>query len=58
MGIELFTLWLDGTCLAQHMSIDVATTLVEALFNKYYANPKLKITLEREFDEPTEGVNE
>ena len=51
-------LWIDGTRLAQHMPIDIATTLVEALFNKYYANPKLKITLEREFDEPTEGVNE
>ena len=48
MGIELFSLWIDGTCVAQEMSIETAAVLMKALFNEYYAESNLEITIKRQ----------
>jgi hypothetical protein len=37
-----------GNIVAQHMRLDSALTLVDALFNKYYSEPKIGYTIIRE----------
>ena len=52
MGIELFSLWIDSDCVAKEMSMETAAVLTKALFNEYYNEPDLKITIERQNYEP------
>lgn len=52
MGIELFSLWIDSDCVAKEMSMETAAVLMKALFNEYYNEPDLKITIERQNYEP------
>ena len=48
MGIELFSLWVDGVCVAKEMPIETAAVLMKALFNEYYAESNLEITIKRQ----------
>ena len=52
MGIDLFSLWIDGTCVAKEMSIETASVLMKALFDEYYNETDLKFTIERQNYEP------
>lgn len=52
MGIELFSLWIDSNCVAKEMSIETAAILMKALFNYYYNESDLKITIQRQNYEP------
>lgn len=48
----------DGQVYARDMELETALTLVEALFNKWYQESKLAITVQRESDEPVMAVEE
>lgn len=48
MGIELFSLWIDRTCVAKEMSIETAAVLMKALFEEYYNETNLEITIKRQ----------
>lgn len=52
MEIKLFSLWIDNVCMAKEMSLETAATLMTALFNEYYNEPDLKITIQRQNYEP------
>lgn len=52
MGIELFSLWIDNVCVAKEMQIETAAVLMKALFNEYYNETDLKITIQRQNCEP------
>ena len=48
----------DGQVYAGDMELETALILVEALFNKWYQESKLAITVQRESNEPTMAVEE
>lgn len=48
----------DGQVYAGDMELETALILVEALFNKWYHEPKLAITVQRESDEPVMAAEE
>ena len=46
----------DGNVVAKDMTLEVATTLIGALFEKYYNDKKLFISIRRmDWDEPEES---
>lgn len=52
MENKIFSLWIDNVCMAKEMSSETAAILMTALFNEYYNEPDLKITIQREKYEP------
>ena len=51
----LYFVEVDGNAVAKDMTLEVATTLISALFEKYYKDKKLFISIRRmDWDEPEE----
>lgn len=48
MGIELFSLWIGSVCMAKDMPIEIVAVLMKALFNEYYAESNLEITIKKQ----------
>lgn len=48
MGISYYNVIMKDNVIAQHMELQDAMIFVEALFQKYYLEPKLAITVVRE----------
>ena len=48
MGISYYNVIMKDNVIAQHMELQDAMIFVEALFQKYYLEPKLAITIVRE----------
>ena len=51
MGIDYYKVRMRNKIVAQHMELVDALTFVEALFQKYYLEPGLEITIIREDNE-------
>ena len=47
---DTYTVKLRSQIVAQHMPIDIAMLLVEAMFGHWYIYPDLAITIEKEFN--------
>lgn len=51
MGCDTYSVMIDNVVIAKGMSIGNAMVLVEALFNKWYEEKDLKITIAKEAEE-------
>lgn len=51
MGCDTYSVIIDNVVIAKGMSIGNAMILVEALFNKWYEEKDLKITIAKEAEE-------
>lgn len=48
MGTDTYMVLIDKSIVAMALSLERAVALVKALFNKYYAEPGLTISIQRE----------
>ena len=48
MGTDTYTVLIDKSIIAMALSLEHAVMLVKALFNEYYAEPGLAISIQRE----------
>ena len=48
MGTDTYTVLIDKSIIAMALSLEHAVVLVKALFNEYYAEPGLTISIQRE----------
>lgn len=65
MSSEFYNVYVDDNCVAKKMPLQFALILTKAIYTEFYAEPKLKVTIERvssdtESEEPikVEEVNE
>lgn len=53
MGEQLYKVWIEGETICEKVRIDYAFLIAQAVMEKYYADPGMKVTVERmRFDEP------
>ena len=48
MGTDTYMVLIDKSIIAMALSLEHAVVLVKALFNEYYAEPGLTISIQRE----------
>ena len=65
MSSEFYNVYVDDNCVAENMPLQFALILTKAIYTEFYAEPKLKVTIERipsgtESEEPikAEEINE
>ncbi len=44
---DKFCVYLDSVLAAENMTLETAMVLVQGLFNKYYLEPNMKITVQK-----------
>lgn len=47
MGIEYFAVEVNGDTVAQYLPLQFALILVKAIYGEFYAEPKLKVSIEK-----------
>lgn len=43
-----YSVWIDNTCYAKGMLIQIATILAKALFDYYWEDPTIRVTIQRD----------
>jgi len=56
MSADTYTVKVESLTVAQHMAIDIAMLLVEAMFGHWFNATNLAITIEREDNKTSEMV--
>lgn len=57
MNSEFYNLYVDNNCVAEKMPLQFALILTKAIYSEFYAEPKLKVTIERViFDTESEDI--
>lgn len=56
MSADTYTVKVESLTVAQHMALDVAMILVEAMFSHWFNATNMAITIEREDNRPSEVV--
>jgi len=44
---DKFSVYIDSVLAAENMTLETAMVLVQGLFNKYYLEPSMKITIQK-----------
>ena len=47
MNSEFYNVYIDDNCIAENMPLQFALILTKAVYGEFYAEPKLKVTIER-----------
>lgn len=47
MGTEFYNVYIDDNCVAENMALQYALILTKALYVEFYAEPHLRVTIER-----------
>lgn len=57
MGEYKYSVIVDNICMAKSMNLEGATLFIKALFEKYYADKDLRVTVQRDdFCQEEEGI--
>ena len=56
MSSEFYNVYIDDNCVAKYMPLQFALILVKAIYGEFYAEPNLKVTIEK-FSDELEEVN-
>lgn len=44
---EFYNVYVDDNCIAENMPLQFALILTKAIYGEFYAEPKLKVSIER-----------
>lgn len=59
MGTEFYSVYVDENCIGEKMPLQFALILTKAIYSEFYAEPNLKVTIEKITPEnKAEEVNE
>ena len=47
MSSEFYNVYIDDNCIAENMPLQFALILTKAIYGEFYAEPKLKVSIER-----------
>ena len=47
MSSEFYNVYVDDNCIAENMPLQFALILTKAIYGEFYAEPKLKVSIER-----------
>ena len=47
MNSEFYNVYVDDNCVAKNMPLQFALILTKAIYTEFYAEPKLKVTIEK-----------
>ena len=47
MSSEFYNVYIDDNCVAKYMPLQFALILVKAIYGEFYAEPSLKVTIEK-----------
>ena len=47
MSSEFYNIYIDDNCIAENMPLQFALILTKAIYGEFYAEPKLKVSIER-----------
>lgn len=47
MNSEFFNVYVDDNCIAENMPLQFALVLTKAIYGEFYAEPNLKVTIEK-----------
>lgn len=50
MSSEFYNIWIDENLVAQRMPLQFALILIKAIYGEFYAEPNLKVTIEKVAD--------
>ena len=56
MSSEFYNVYIDDNCVAKYMPLQFALILTKAVYGEFYAEPNLKVTIEK-FSDELEEVN-
>ena len=48
MSEAIYSVWVDNVCYAKEMLIQTATILAKALFDYYWEDPTIRVTIQRD----------
>lgn len=48
MDINFYSIRVENDIVAQHMPLQYALMLIKVIYNEFYAEPTLKVTIEKE----------
>lgn len=51
MSSNFYNVYVDENCVAENMPLQFALILVKAIYGEFYAEPKLKVSIERVYSE-------
>ena len=52
VGTEFYNVYIDDNAVAENMPLQFALILVKAIYSEFYAEPKLRVTIEKVAVEP------
>ena len=52
VGTEFYNVYIDDNAVAENMALQFALILVKAIYSEFYAEPKLRVTIEKVAVEP------
>lgn len=55
MNSEFYNVYVDNHCVAVNMPLQYALIFTKAIYSEFYAEPKLKVTIEKVYND-TESV--
>ena len=59
MSSNFYNIYVDENCVAENMPLQFALILVKAIYGEFYAEPKLKVSIERvSFNTETEDPDD
>lgn len=47
VGTEFYNVYIDDNAVAENMPLQFALILVKAIYSEFYAEPKLRVTIEK-----------
>jgi len=47
VGTEFYSVYIDDDAVAKYMPLQFALILVKAIYSEFYAEPKLRVTIEK-----------
>ena len=47
MSSEFYNVYIDDNCIAENMPLQFALILTKAIYGEFYAEPNLKVTIEK-----------
>ena len=47
MNSEFYNVYIDDNCISENMPLQFALILTKAVYSEFYAEPNLKVTIER-----------
>lgn len=47
MGTEYFRVYVNEDCVSEYMPLQFALILTKAIYSEFYAEPKLKVTIQK-----------